>query len=294
MSVCNVLKGIRVYGFSDARVTALWHRWRAVVRMGPTGPVTSFEPWTHWIPPDLHGFYKWTMDTLALLNVLKVVHHRQTARLQAWSNWIREDLTSHPYQWLRPEFVLRAPNLVCKHQDSPNGSASSAHFEKAWMPYFRRDRHPVVTLKPFLILLGIIFHRSLFWTFPCSLGRRLYEAAMAKKSTAAGLDGWAWNEIKALSLSWFVGLALVLPQIEAAGKWPQGLLDAYIAMIPKAEGDGTPLGQRTLCVLPVVYRLWASVRLAHLQDWFYSWMPDSVFSAGKGSIFGGCLVYHCD
>ena len=29
-------------------------------------------------------------------------------------------------------------------------------------------------------------------------------------------------------------------------------------------------------------RLWASVRLAHLQDWFYSWVPDSVFSAGKG------------
>ena len=36
-----------------------------------------------------------------------------------------------------------------------------------------------------------------------------------------------------------------------------------------------------MCVLPVVYRLWASVRLAHLQDWFYSWVPDSVFSAGK-------------
>ena len=37
----------------------------------------------------------------------------------------------------------------------------------------------------------------------------------------------------------FVGLALVLRQIEAAGQWPQGLLDAYIAMIPKAEGDST-------------------------------------------------------
>ena len=72
-------------------------------------------------------------------------------------------------------------------------------------------------------------------------GEELYEAAMAKKSTAAGLDGWAWNEIKALSLSWFVGLALVLRQIEAAGQWPQGFLDAYIAMIPKAEGDSTPL-----------------------------------------------------
>ena len=43
------------------------------------GPVTSLDPWTHWIPPDLHGFYKWAMDTLALLNefVLKVVRHRQ-------------------------------------------------------------------------------------------------------------------------------------------------------------------------------------------------------------------------
>ena len=34
--------------------------------------------------------------------------------------------------------------------------------------------------------------------------------------------------------------------------------------------------------MPVVYRLWASVRLAHLKDWFSAWVPDSVFSAGKG------------
>ena len=49
------------------------------------------------------------MDTLALLNefVLKVVRHRQTSRSIAWSNWIREDLASRPYKWLRPEFVPR-------------------------------------------------------------------------------------------------------------------------------------------------------------------------------------------
>ena len=34
--------------------------------------------------------------------------------------------------------------------------------------------------------------------------------------------------------------------------------------------------------MPVVFRLWASVRLAHLKEWFYSWVPDSVFSGGKG------------
>ena len=195
--------------------------------MGPTGPVTSLDPWTHWIPPDLHGFYNWAMDTLALLNefVLKVVHHRQTARLQALSNWIREDLTSHPYQWLRPEFVPPVPYLVCKPQDSPNGSGIlvqpaliDAHFRKAWMPYFRRGGHPVVTSQAFLDFVGDHLPQEALLDLPILTGEELYEAAMAKKSTAGGLDGWAWNEIKALSLSWFVGLALVLRQIEAAGR----------------------------------------------------------------------------
>ena len=49
-----------------------------------------------------------------------------------------------------------------------------------------------------------------------------------------------------LSLSWFVGLDLVVRLIESEGRWPQGFLDAYIAMIPQPEGESTPLGQRSL------------------------------------------------
>ena len=53
-------------------------------------------------------------------------------------------------------------------------------------------------------------------------------------------------------------------------------------MIPKTDGDATPLGQRLLSALPVVYRIWASARVSQLEDWFRSWVPDSVFSAGSG------------
>ena len=53
-------------------------------------------------------------------------------------------------------------------------------------------------------------------------------------------------------------------------------------MIPKVDGDATPLEQRTLSVLPVVYRIWASARMGQLEGWFRSWVPDSVFSAGGG------------
>ena len=65
----------------------------------------------------------------------------------------------------------------------------------------------------------------------------------------------------------FPVLAVLLELVETTGVWPQGLLDAFIAMIPKADGDSTPLGQRPLSVLPVVYRLWAPLRLRHLREW---------------------------
>ena len=35
-------------------------------------------------------------------------------------------------------------------------------------------------------------------------------------------------------------------------------------------------------MLPVVYRIWASVGMLQLEDWFRSWVLDSVFSAGGG------------
>ena len=81
---------------------------------------------------------------------------------------------------------------------------------------------------------------------------------------------------------WFSGLAILSQLVETSGVWPQGLLDACIAMIPKADGDSTPLGQRPLSVLPVVYRLWASLRLGHLREWVEGWSPKSVFSLGNG------------
>ena len=70
--------------------------------------------------------------------------------------------------------------------------------------------------------------------------------------------------------------------MEDLGVWPDGLLDAYIAMIPKTGGDATPLGQRPLSVLPIVYRIWASAGMGQLDGWFRSWVPVSVFSAGGG------------
>ena len=54
--------------FSQSRWEVLLRYWDAVCRHGPSGPICSLHPWDWWVPPDLHGFYKWVFDSLEVLN----------------------------------------------------------------------------------------------------------------------------------------------------------------------------------------------------------------------------------
>ena len=229
--------------------------------------------------------YKWVFDSLEVLNgfLWQVVVLRRDIGIRKWTRWLREDLSSRPYVWLRLDFVPPSSFLVVKDPLSQSSRILvephpiDAEFRKAWMPFFCRSGHPVVTPDQFLGFIGHFLPQETFLDLPRITGRELQEVARAKKSTSGGLDGWAWNEIKALPLPWFSGLAILLELIETSGVWPQGFLDAYIAMIPKADGDSTLLGQRPLSVLPVVCRLWASLRLGHLREWVEVWLSKSVY-----------------
>ena len=274
-SVADVLKGIQSKGFTQSRWDALVRYWGAVCRHGPCGPISSLHPWDDWLPPDLHGFYKWVFDSHEVLNdfLRQVVVSRRDDGIRRWSRWLREDLSSRPYAWLRPDFVPPSPFLVVKDPQTQFSQVIvephliDAEFRKAWMPYFCRSGHPEVSAEQFLGFIGHFLPQENFLDLPRITRRDLQEVVRAKKATGGGLDGWAWNEIEALPLPWFSGLAILLELVESTGTWPQGLLDAYIAMIPKADGDSTPLGQRPLSVLLVVYRLLASLRLGHLREW---------------------------
>ena len=114
-----------------------------------------------------------------------------------------------------------------------------AEFREAWIPFFCRSGHPVATPDQFLDFVGHLLPQEPQLDLPMVTVRDLQEVARAKKSTDGGLAGWAWNEIKALPLPWFSGLAILLDLVETTGVWPQGLLDAFFAMSPKAGGDST-------------------------------------------------------
>ena len=110
-SVADVLKGIRSKGFTQSRWDTLVRYWGGVCRHGPCGPISTLHPWDIWLPPDLHGFYRWVFDALDVLNGFfrQVVVSRRDEGIRRWKGWLSEDLSSRPYMWLRPDFVPPSP-----------------------------------------------------------------------------------------------------------------------------------------------------------------------------------------
>ena len=101
------------------------------------------------------------------------------------------------------------------------------------------------------------------------------------RAKAQGLDAWSPDDFKALPREAFDDLAEVLTQVEAEGRWPQGLTGAIVALLPKKDDHG-PLAQRPISLLPTVYRLWAAARGAILKERFARESHASAWGQGKG------------
>ena len=152
--------------------------------------------------------------------------------------------------------VPPSPFLQCSRALTPGGSGILAHpagidaeFRKAWLPYFCRSGQRETSLDEFNgESVDWLPHLDEFF-LPALTGDMLFEVVKRKSSTAGSLDGWGWRELKVLPVAWFDGLARILTRVEELGVWPDGLLDAYITMIPKVDGDATPsyaAGSKTL------------------------------------------------
>ena len=289
-AVMDVLGAMIRYGVSLSRSVELTAQWDQILALGPMYPVT-LDDLSVGRDLGIGAFFDAAAGVHRRLCdfIHQVVVHRRDAAIRGWRNWIREDPLVHPYRWLRPDLVSPAPFLQCDPRLTPDGSGVLSdpnqideEFRKAWLPYFCRSGQRETSLDEFgfevdgwlPILPEVHLHRL--------TGQMLADVVQRKGATARGLDGWEWRELKVLPVSWYDELARILTKVEDFWVWPDGLLDAYIAMIPKTGGDATPLPQRPLSALPIVYRIWASARMGQLDEWFRSWVPDSVFSAGGG------------
>ena len=83
-------------------------------------------------------------DFLEVLNgfLRQVVVSRRDDGIRKWTRWLREDLSSRPYAWLRPDFLPPSPFLMVKDPQTESSRILvephliDAEFRKAWMPLF--------------------------------------------------------------------------------------------------------------------------------------------------------------
>ena len=90
-------------------------------------------------------------------------------------------------------------------------------------------------------------------------------------SGAGGLDCWRPAEIKRIPMKILSFLKDLFNTIEATGEWPSALCTAGITLIPKGDG-GAPLNLRPITVAPIVYRMWAAIRMKHSIPWQEGWI----------------------
>ena len=235
-----------------ARSVELAVQWDAILRVGPIPPVSDAD----FVLARTGGLGQCYQVVLGLHRRLSdfihaVVVRRREEAIRGWRSWLREDPLVNPYKWLRPDLVPPAPFLQCDPALTPGGSGVLSdpmrideEFQKAWLPYFCRFGRRETNLEEFAREVAGWLPVLPEVELPRLTGSLLAEVVRKKKVTAGGLDGWGWREFKVLPVSWFDGLARILSCVEDFGIWPDGLLDAYIAMIPKVDGDATPLGQR--------------------------------------------------
>ena len=190
--------------------------------------------------------------------VQQVVINRRDFAIRRWRSWVLEDPLVYPHKWLRPGDIPPALFLGSNPGDSVDGSgvlfeshAIDEHFRKAWMSFFCRGEKGRADLEAFKKVAErfspILDEVQLFLL----TGDMLFETIQKKKPTAGSLDGWGWTEFRKLPVVWLDRLTSFSIMIEEDGLWFDGLLDVYISMIPKTDGDATLLGQKPFCVLPI-------------------------------------------
>ena len=116
-------------------------------------------------------------------------------------------------------------------------------------------------------------------------GDDIMVAAAAANNSSAGADGLLPQDLKLMTPNAADMLARLLNSIESLGKWPECFRLAKATCLAKTAEQSAfadPLKQRILVVTHCVYRLWARVRLCHVEDWVKRWATEDMFAGLPG------------
>ena len=261
-----------------AEAGARWRQARAAAMRTPECPL-AFVPETPTRRADLEA---------AVAEARAWYEERATARrrwrAEQWWQFVQRDVATggrRTFRWVRQPALQAPPPLIEGPRGLEGGPAAVLrHAAGEWHPLWDKadQQHPDE-----LALLRTIRELPPFPSLP-PLSDDVVEQAVARLplGRAPGPDDWAGDELRRWPRPLLRALAALLRKVEELGRWPAGLQAAEVVLLPKPGGDpNLPLHKRPITLLPVIYRLWARLRLRQVDAWRASWDP-AVTALPKG------------
>ena len=105
-----------------------------------------------------------------------------------------------------------------------------------------------------------------------------------RDGTSPGVRGIPIGVWKSLPELFFKAVADLLRRVEALGEWPEELVKANVAMIPKASGPPAHTISAPLLCWMLFYRIWANGVVLTWAPTLYGVYLDSGFGAQSGTL----------
>ena len=207
-------------------------------------------------------------------------------RLRAWKDRLQSSIRES-YKWCKGQRKVEpAPMKLPDGSCTVDRSQQLDAILQAWSPIFQKYKSREPDVAVFAEHFGP-FIRSHRMTVSDLTSDMLVAAAVGTKKSAASLDRWRPDALRALAL-WFPGiyddLAVLLNAVENGLGWPAAMLQGYTSLVPKSEDTQIlgPTEYRPISALSGVYRLWGKARFPSLLKWQEQWALHGVHGCRKG------------
>ena len=116
---------------------------------------------------------------------------------------------------------------------------------------------------------------------PPFTGDAFRKVACSQRGRGCGLDHWTWEEVRVLPKEVCQALAEVCRLVEEEGAFPPEGRGTIEVLLSKGKGDAAIL-QRSLGLLPRIYRIWVAARQPEARQWSRESGHDWAWGSGSG------------
>ena len=192
-------------------------------------------------------------------------------RRDVWHSWIRDTWALNSkkvYQLIKGKSV--EPFTCLQHQGRiiTDRSQIDTLLQDSWGPIFAKYPNGETKAQDYSALFSLTPGTHPQYSLPPLTLDDMYYVLRKKlkNNTATGLDGWRPHELKSLPDCLLLALLDIFHLCEKIGRFPSSFYYSYTTLIPKGVAR-TALSLRPITVLPVPYRLYASLRCQSLLCW---------------------------